>query len=172
MFPSFAVWEVACFQGSAPSHLPPVRLLRRPALSRFGSRSAFVSAYVSVAHRGGITRSPTPASFFPLSTKGAAHCAVWRSFLSRVFPVSAFVSRFRGLSVLVRACVSFVTCAIRYCFRFPVRFPFPLRVLSKWQNLIILTYGSMPFSGLRPYYSEPTSIRQYGGKGPMGGGRG
>lgn len=24
----------------------------------------------------------------------------------------------------------------------------------------------------RPYYSEPTSIRQYGGKGPMGGGRG
>lgn len=57
-------------------------------------------------------------------------CAVWRPFLSRVLPVSAFVSRFRELSVIVRACVSFVACAIRYCFRFSVRFPFPLRVLS------------------------------------------
>lgn len=58
--------------------------------------------------------------------------------------------------------------------------PFPLALAFRFRcaffpyqsNLIILTYGSMPFSGLRHYYSEPTSIREDGGKGPVGWGRG
>ena len=117
MFPFSAVWEVACFQGSAPSHLPPVRLLQRPALSRFGSRSAFVSACVSVAHRGGFTRSPTPAFSF-LFPRKARHivCRMASISVSCVFRV-----RFRfTFPRIVRHCPRL---RLLHRLRYPLSFP-------------------------------------------------
>lgn len=82
------------------SKAPPLRT-DRPSAS-YGVPRYLVALALAllfpVAHRGGSTRSPTPASFFPLSAKGAAQ-------LCRMASISvscaAFRSRLRSLSVSV-----------------------------------------------------------------------